>query len=139
MLVLTVDAGQDLDENLYAGFGRFPSNLPEMESLYYLAVDVQTVVGGEPLSPLKIKKTYSKSPLPSTIEGKDDAHYDKRNKPRLTRSIDGYECTRTCGMTCDCNIWVKIRKRKLAEDDEADNNDSDDEDDDNDSDDEEAN
>lgn len=129
MLVLTVDVGQDLDENLYAGFGTFPSNLPEMESLYHLAIDVQSVVGGPPLSPWISNCNYSRSPLPGKLVGKDDAHYDEVNKPRLTRSIDGYECTRTFNLPCDCNIWTKIPSRRQAEDDEGDDNDSDDEND----------
>lgn len=136
MLVLTVDTGHDLDQNLYAGFGTFPANLPEMESLYYLAIDVQTVVGGQPLRPLTPKSTYSELQLPGKLEGKDDTHYDKVNKPRLTRSIDGYECTRTCNLPCNCNIWTKIPTRRQAGDEEDDDNGSDDE---NDRDEEEAN
>ncbi|KAH0009212.1 hypothetical protein KCU78_g10848, partial [Aureobasidium melanogenum] len=43
---------QDLDENLHATFGEFSSNLPKLHSLYHLAVDVQAIVGGQPLNAL---------------------------------------------------------------------------------------
>jgi len=112
VLVLIGNAGQDLDENLYAGFGVFPSNLPEMRSLYYLAIDVQTVVGGQPLSALVQTSTYSTSPLPEII-GRDDAYYDISSKPRLTEvNNDGYVIKRSCGLPCRCSIWAKTRKRK---------------------------
>jgi len=104
-----------LDENLYASFGAFPSNLPEMRSLYHLAVDVQTVVGGQPLGTLVRISTYSRSPLPETLQG-DDEYYDITSKPRLIEiSTEGYEIKRSCGLSCHCSIWAKVRKRKRIE------------------------
>jgi hypothetical protein len=131
VLGLTVNAGQDLDENLYTGFGVFPSNLPEMQSLYFLAIDVQTAVGGQPLSALVLIRTYSRSPLPDNLEGRDDADYEESYKPRLIRcSTSGYACKRRCDSPCDCSIWEKIRKLKQVEevkDDEDNEDDVDDE------------
>lgn len=129
VLVLIGNAGQDLDENLHAGFGVFPSNLPEMRSLYYLAIDVQTVVGGQPLSALVQTSTYSISLLPEII-GRDDAYYDISSKPRLTEvNNDGYEIKRSCGLPYRCSIWAKTRKRKQvgeeAEEDREDGEDGD--------------
>jgi hypothetical protein len=114
MLVLTSDAlGQDLDENLNAAFGVFPSNLPEMQSLYHLAVDVRAVVGGQPLSALVLTSTYSRVPLPATYKGRDDAAYDKKSKPRLIKfNNDKYKIGHRCGLLCDCSIWVSKKKRK---------------------------
>jgi hypothetical protein len=115
MLKLTSNAflGQDLDENLNLAFGVFPSNLPEMQSLYHLAVDVQAVVGGQPLSALVLTSTYSRVPLPAMYQGQDDAAYDEKSKPRLIKSNnDKYKIGHRCGLLCDCSIWVSTKKRK---------------------------
>lgn len=107
--------GQDLDENLYPAFGVFPANLPEMQSLYHLAVDVQAVVGGEPLRALVLTGTYSRVILPPVYWGRDDTNYDKTSKPRLIESkTDEYEITHRCGLPCDCSIWNKRKKAKRA-------------------------
>lgn len=104
--------GNDLEENLYEGFGEFPSNLPEMHALYHLAVDVQAVVGGWPLSALVLTSTYS----PNDAEKKDDAHFDKGCKPKLIeKSTKGYKVKRRCGLRCDCSIWGPVHKPKKTE------------------------
>ncbi|KAG9529929.1 hypothetical protein KCU93_g2958, partial [Aureobasidium melanogenum] len=101
----------DLDENLYATFGEFPSNLPELHSLYHLAVDVQAVVNGPPLPALVLTSTYSRVALPNGMEERDDADYDKTCKPKLIEMITkGYEIKRRCGLACDCAIWGPIQK-----------------------------
>jgi hypothetical protein len=83
-----------VDENLHPGFEVFPSNLPELRSLYFLARDVQTVVGGQPLRILMLSSTYSRYPLSERFQ-KDNADYDKYPKPRLIeRNTDGYQCFR---------------------------------------------
>ncbi|KAH0367984.1 hypothetical protein KCU65_g4319, partial [Aureobasidium melanogenum] len=103
--------GADLDENLYAAFGEFPANLPELHSLYHLAVDVQAVVNGPPLPALVLTHIYSRVPLPNDMELRDDAEYDKTCKPSLIDLITkGYEIKRRCGLSCDCAIWGPISK-----------------------------
>lgn len=105
--------GEDLDENLHEGFGVYPSNLPEMHSLYHLAVDVQAVVDGQPLDALVLTSIYSRVPLPDAMETKDDTHYDKMCKPKLIeKSTKGYEIKRRCGLPCDCSIWGPTHKPK---------------------------
>ncbi|CAD0084870.1 unnamed protein product, partial [Aureobasidium vineae] len=111
-----------LDENLHEGFGIFPSNLPEMHSLYHLAVDVQAVVGGQPLNPLVLTSTYSRIKLPDDLQGRDDADYDKLCAPKLIEgSTDGYKIQRKCGLTCDCSNWGPTYKRKRTNEAEESN------------------
>jgi hypothetical protein len=84
-----------------------------MQSLYHLAIDVQTVVGGQPLSALVLTDTYSRVPHPATLDGHDDAYYDKQTKPKLTKSKNhDYKITQRCGLLCDCSIWNKRKKDK---------------------------
>ncbi|KAI5198450.1 hypothetical protein E4T39_06732 [Aureobasidium subglaciale] len=112
----------DLDEGLYDEFERLPSNLPELHSLYHLAVDVQSVVGGQPLSPLVQVRTYTRNPQSQQHMQRDDAEYEKTRRPTLTYNADGYEIEKKCGLACNCNIWVKTSKRKInhgLEDDQS--------------------
>lgn len=45
---------------------------------------------------------------------RNDADYEALCTPTLTSSSEGYEIKQRCGLTCDCYIWGKIRKRKHA-------------------------
>ncbi|KAK6001054.1 hypothetical protein QM012_003137 [Aureobasidium pullulans] len=106
---------QDLDENLHQGFGRFPSNLPEMHSLYHLAVDVQSVVNGPPLDALVLTDTYSRFILPPGLE-RDDSYFDGICVPKLSKEPDTnkYKTEGKCGCPCDSTIWGPTYKRKQA-------------------------
>ncbi|KAG9893949.1 hypothetical protein KCU78_g14288, partial [Aureobasidium melanogenum] len=76
-------------------------------------LDVQAVVGGQPLNSLVLTSTYSTVSLPEGLDNKDDAAYDKSNKPKLIeKSTKGYEVKRRCGLPCNCSIWGPIRKPK---------------------------
>jgi hypothetical protein len=86
-----------------------------MQSLYHLAVDVQAVVGGQPLHALVLTSTYSRVTLPASYGGRDDADYDTILKPRLVESKNNeFEITHRCGLPCDCSIWNKRKKDKEA-------------------------
>lgn len=85
-----------------------------MQSLYYLATDVQTVVGGQLLNTLVLTSTYSRYPLSSDFQ-RDDTYFDDQFKPKLVRITIDYERERRCGLPCDCTIWVKNSKRKRFE------------------------
>ncbi|KAG9681402.1 hypothetical protein KCU95_g13085, partial [Aureobasidium melanogenum] len=105
---------QDLDENLHATFGECPANLPELHSLYHLAVDVRVVVGGQPLNALVLTSTYTKMSLPEDFKD-NDAAYDKLCTPKLTEgSNDGYEIKGKCSDPCRCSRWGPTYKRKRA-------------------------
>ncbi|KEQ85518.1 hypothetical protein M438DRAFT_364598 [Aureobasidium pullulans EXF-150] len=104
----------DFDEGLHAGFEVLPSNLPELHSLYHLAADVQSVVGGQPLNPLVLVRTFAQNPRSQALMLRNDADYEALCTPTLTSSSEGYEIKQRCGLTCDCYIWGKIRKRKHA-------------------------
>jgi hypothetical protein len=100
-----------------------------MQSLYYLATDVQTVVGGQPLNTLVLTSTYSRYPLPAEFQ-RDDAYFDnqKNSEPKLVEPSNiGHERERKCGLPCDCSIWKGTKKRKWVEEDEEGEEDEEDE------------
>jgi hypothetical protein len=107
---------EDLDENLHDDFEVLPANLPELHSLYHLAVDVQAVVGGTPIKPLVLVDTYTQDAESQRLMSRDDKSYDQANPPLLTESEDGYESRGLCGLACRCKIWGKIttNKRKVS-------------------------
>ncbi|KAI4718525.1 hypothetical protein E4T48_05217 [Aureobasidium sp. EXF-10727] len=114
----------DLDENLHEGFGVFPSNLPEMHSLYHLAVDVQAVVGGQPLNALVLTSTYSRITLPPELQ-RDESYFDGQCVPKLSEKPNTaeYKIERICALSCNCSIWVPTRKPKQSDADESDQSD----------------
>ncbi|THX79262.1 hypothetical protein D6D04_05278 [Aureobasidium pullulans] len=109
--------GEDLEEGLHPGFEEMYSNLPELHSLYHLAVDVQAVVGGQALSALILKESLSENPLPEEFGKKTDEDYDEGCNPsKIAKTIADQEIKRKCGLSCGCSIWGPRKKRGLDPD-----------------------